>query len=429
MTSILQDFSTQQQLTLYSAIAVILLSSIVFISKGWISNKFFSPTYAQSIKKEIRIQKLFIHPIKSCRGTSVSEAYFDEGGLRYDRSWLIIDAQTKKFQTARELPKMVVISPKMDLANNTLEIRIPLKDENKDDLIVETPLDPSKSELSKMEIIKGIIIWGEEADGYAVSKEADDALSLFFERPVQLVRKGPSLRNAGPDDPRKEKSVMHFQDFYPILIASKASIQHVRDTLIASIYPNLQSSTKYNQDLPANHAGVVKAFKVSDKISKERWTPQALESFPIERFRPNILVESFNDDHGRDINKALVPWEEDAWTHIEVFDGRTSAASGKDAGGIGFGSSIIGKGTSIDCVARCGRCLVPNVDPQQGIRDNFIPFSVMAKFRQVQPEYAKKGKPCFGVLASPAQPSGLIKVGDIVRVTSVMDPKKRKLGK
>ncbi|PWN36122.1 uncharacterized protein FA14DRAFT_164653 [Meira miltonrushii] len=415
-----------QQLAIYSAIAAVFISSILLFSKQWLSN-LFSPRYAQSIKKEIRIQKLFIHPIKSCRGTSVPEAYFDEGGLRYDRSWLIIDGQTKKFQTARELPKMVVISPRMDLANNSLEITIPLPE--KGDVLVKTPLDPSKEQLSEMEIVKGIIIWGEEADGYAVSKEADEALSQFFERPVQLVRKGPGLRNAGPDDPRKEKSVMHFQDFYPILIASKASIQHVRDTLVASIYPNLRSSTKYDQALPANHAGVVQAFKVSDKISKDRWTPEALESFPIERFRPNIVVESFNDDHGRDLNKALVPWEEDAWTHIEVFDGRTSAASGKEAGGIGFGSSINGKGTSIDCVARCGRCLVPNVDPQQGVRDSYVPYTILQRFRQVQPEYAKKGKPCFGVLASPAQPSGLLKVGDIVRVTSVMDPQKRKLGK
>lgn len=425
MASILEN-SSMQQLALYSAIIAVVFSTIILFSKQWLFN-FFSPTYAQSIKKELRIQKLFIHPIKSCRGTSVTEAYFDEGGLRFDRSWLIIDAETKRFQTARELPKMVVISPKMDLANNTLEITIPI--ENKGDITVKTPLNPSKAELSEMEIIKKIIIWGVEVDGYAVSKEADEALSLFFERPVQLVRKGPGLRNAGPDDPRKEKSVMHFQDFYPILIASKASIQHVRDTLVASIYPNLISSTKYNQQLPENHAGIIKSFKVSDKISKDYWTPQALESFPIERFRPNIVVESFNDDHGKNINKALVPWEEDAWTHIEVFDGRTSAASGKEAGGIGFGSSINGKGTSIDCVARCGRCMVPNVDPKQGIRDNFVPYTILQRFRQVQPEYAKKGKPCFGVHASPAQPEGLLKVGDIVRVTSVMDPQKRKLGK
>lgn len=431
MNSLFADLSTQQ-IAVYVAIVATLFTSLILTFRSSLFHFFFfffSPTYNQSIKKEIRIQKLFIHPIKSCRGTSVPEAYFDDGGLRFDRSWLIIDRQTKKFQTARELPKMVIIDPRMDLANNILEITIPLKERGKDDKIVKTPLQPSETELAKMEIVKGIIIWGEEVDGYAVSEEADQALSLFFDKSVQLVRKGPSIRNAGPDDPRKEKSMMHFQDFYPFLLASKASIQHVRDTLVASIYPNLSSSLKYNQSLPKNHASVIQSFKVSDKISKERWTPKALENFPIERFRPNIVVESFNDDRGHDLKKALIPWEEDAWTHVEIFDGRTSAASGKEAGGIGFGSNMYGKGTSIDCVARCGRCLVPNVDPEEGIRDSHVPYSILQRWRQVQPEYAKKGKPCFGILASPAQPSGLLKVGDIVRVTSVMNPQKRKLGK
>lgn len=148
----------------------------------------------------------------------------------------------------------------------------------------------------------------------------------------------------------------------------------------------------------------------------------------MERFRPNVVVESFNDDHGRDPSKALVPWEEDAWTHLEIFDGRSDAA-GEPVGGIGFGRDALGKGTPIDCVARCGRCMVPNVDPEQGTRDNYIPYTVMQRFRQVQPEYARVGKPCFGILSCPVQPTGTLRVGDIVRVTSVMDPSKRKLGK
>lgn len=100
-----------------------------------------------------------MHPIKSCRGSSVPEAYFDDGGLRYDRSWLIIDAQSRKFQTARDLPRMVTIAPQMDLTNNVLTINIPLREKGKGDVVVKTPLDPSVEELASMEVVDDILIW------------------------------------------------------------------------------------------------------------------------------------------------------------------------------------------------------------------------------------------------------------------------------
>lgn len=118
-----------------------------------------SPSHAKSITKEIRIQELYVHPIKSCRGTSVQEAHFDDGGLRYDRTWLIIDANTRKFQTARDLPQMVTIVPKMDLPNNKLSIEIPMHEKGKGTFTVTTPLDPSEEELQDMEIVQDITIW------------------------------------------------------------------------------------------------------------------------------------------------------------------------------------------------------------------------------------------------------------------------------
>jgi hypothetical protein len=404
----------------YTAVGVCILS----VLSALLSSRKGLPAYAAAIRKDIRIQKLFIHPIKSCRGSSVSEANFDEGGLQYDRTWLIIDAISKRFQTARELPRMVTIRPHMDLVNKVLDIHIPLNEQGKGTVTVRTPLDPSEAELDDMEIVSDITIWGENADGYAVSKEADDALSTFFGKPVRLVRKGPGLRNAGPDDPRGLKSAMHFQDFYPILIASSASIQHVRNVLVASVYPSMVSPSK--SGLSANDPSLVKSYRVSDKVSLDRWTPEELESLPIERFRPNIVVESFNDDDGRNTRKALTPWEEDSWTHIEVFDGQSYIDSEHKTE---YGRRLVGQGTPLDCVARCGRCMVPNVDPDDGVRDNFIPYTVMQRFRQVQPEYAKAGKPCFGVLASPSRASGTLRVGDIVRVTHVTDPAKRVMRK
>jgi uncharacterized protein YcbX len=240
---------------------------------------------------------------------------------------------------------------------------------------------------------------------------------------------------------------MHFQDFYPILLASTASLQHVRDTLLASVYPNMSDkdgnmpakeaegkenapisappgswtdSAEHKEDEDDEKVPVV-SYKVPSSLRRDYWTPEQLESFEIRRFRPNILVESYNeqDDH----SKALIPWEEDAWTHIEVFDGKKEASG--ELKDIEWGSKAVSKGTGIDCVARCARCMVPSIDPESGYRDPHLPYLVLQKFRVVQPEFKKLAKPCFGVLSSPSQPSGTLRVGDIVRVTSTTDPNKR----
>jgi uncharacterized protein YcbX len=244
---------------------------------------------------------------------------------------------------------------------------------------------------------------------------------------------------------------MHFQDFYPILLASTASLQHVRDTLMASVYPSMtdkegnppvrEDDTKSKAETSAPPGGwdqqgengqqndeektPVISYKVPNSLRRDYWTPEQLESFEIRRFRPNILVESYNEKG--DQEKALLPWEEDAWTHIEVFDGKKEASG--ELASIEYGSQAVSKGTGIDVVARCARCMVPSIDPESGYRDPHLPYLVLQRFRVVQPEFKQLAKPCFGMLSSPSQQSGTLRIGDIVRVTSTTDPSKRTMRK
>lgn len=123
------------------------------------------------------LQSLYLHPIKSCRGSSVPEAKVTQNGLLYDRTWLIIDQQKNRFCTARELPRMVLITPHVDLERGILRIDVPLTEKGKGIVTVETPLEPRPDQLAQMELVEDVTIWIHKVDGYAVSKEADDALS------------------------------------------------------------------------------------------------------------------------------------------------------------------------------------------------------------------------------------------------------------
>lgn len=112
---------------------------------------------------------------------------------------------------------MVLIEPKIDETTGTLNISIPVKEKGEAPLVISTPLNPTPAELADYELVTNITIWESkvhllpncflslfltriyiQVDGYAVSKEADVALSLYFGKPVRLVRKGPLRRESGP---------------------------------------------------------------------------------------------------------------------------------------------------------------------------------------------------------------------------------------
>ncbi|KAK0526537.1 hypothetical protein OC835_005257 [Tilletia horrida] len=380
------------------------------------------PTFdhTKSVEKDVVIESLFVHPIKSCRGVSIQEWEYTAHGLRYDRCFLIIDPATSKFCTARDLPKMVTITPTIDLADNRLDIAIPLHDKGKGLVTISTELDPSPEILKTKPLIEGVKLWADQVDGYAVSPEADEALSLFFDKPVRLIRKGPSRRPSGPDQPigpHEGDWSTNYQDFYQVLLASRASLQEVRSNLFASLYPGIDPPKvpQATEDGGAEPS----TFPLPESVEREYWTPEQAERLEMERFRPNICVASAPG--AAESGRALVPFEEDGWTAVEIID-----PSEKD---VPFGAGAQSKGRGLYCVARCARCQVPSIDIETGKRDAHLPYKLLQRWRVVDEGSARLGKPCFGMLSAFREKEGTLRVGDIVRVTKTIDPAARKISK
>jgi len=210
------------------------------------------------------------------------------------------------------------------------------------------------------EKLDDIKLWGNNAiDGFVCqssdSKEwnlPSKVMTRFFGKDVLLVCKGPRPRPCPPttDFPNLKASTM-YQDGYPILVASEESL--------AAVQQRIKGQT--------GQQGVA-----------ERWKEDELV---MERFRPNIVF-----------NGTGMAWAEDLWELIRI-GGNTS---------------------SICLVSKCTRCLLPNVDPETGIRDQAVPFKVLMKFRTgVDP--VQKNKACFGCNGVPSG-VGTVSVGDSVTV-------------
>ncbi|CEL56074.1 hypothetical protein RSOLAG1IB_07527 [Rhizoctonia solani AG-1 IB] len=297
---------------------------------------------------DMKVTKLLVHPIKSCRGISVSESKITSEGLQYDRQYMIVDAKTHKFITARQIPKMVLAETVIEGGQiPLLSVSFPQESGIQS---FKTCLEPSPETLANWELISDVEVWASTGlDAYVVESHPLDStnspsklFSSYLGRDVLLVLKGPKPRPAVP----------------------------------TSTHPDLDDKVRLSA------AGEDK-WKVGGITS--HWQTNELV---IERFRPNIIVSG-----------SPAPFDEDYWGDVRI---------GKEGS----------EGAVISLVARCARCLLPNIDTTTGIRDNAVPFKVISKFRQVEPE--KGTSACFGMNAI-TQSSGLLKVGDSVRVLNVLE--------
>ncbi|KAI9067205.1 hypothetical protein FKP32DRAFT_1588842 [Trametes sanguinea] len=331
---------------------------------------------------DVRVSKILVHPIKSCRGSSLQEARYTPEGLENDRKWCIIEADTHTIITAREVSKMVLISPRIEVDPSSpyggrLVVSFP-EDSGCETFAV--PLSPTQEMLADWPIIEDCTMFRTDlVDGYVVSCTIDspeptprtpsEILSDYFGRAVHLVMKGPRARACPPTHAFPDlKETAKFQDGYPFLVASEESLGEVRRVV---------SAFAQDESPEARIGG----------IDRDRWKDGGVE---IERFRPNIVFKG-----------SGVPFAEDMWRRIRIHPADATEATSDDS-------------RTFTLVSKCTRCLLPNVDTTSGTRDAAVPYKVLLKFRRNK-DPARMSKPCFGCNAVVGG-VGIVRVGDRVEV-------------
>ncbi|KAG5643498.1 hypothetical protein DXG03_000739 [Asterophora parasitica] len=303
----------------------------------------------------VKVSKILIHPIK------------------HDRKWCIIDAAANKVVTARDTPRMVLIAPHIELDLNSphggaLVITFPT-DAPDGCTEFRVPLNPSPSTLAEWDIIERIGLHASSVDGYIVQRlpeasfqssnpelTASEILSVYFGKPVHLMYKGPRARPVRTTHAFPDlKATSVFQDMFPLLVLSEESMEDVEREV---------------------------RERVGQQGVDEHWKEGKVH---IRRFRPNIVFEGGG------------PFAEDNWEVVAI--GRPDAPP-------------------ITLVSKCGRCLLPNVSPDTGIRDAAVPFKMIMKFRTgIDPDAMRT--PCVGSNGVPAA-SGVVSVGDTVFVRKMV---------
>ena len=190
------------------------------------------------------LESIHVYPVKSCAGTAPRQAVLAETGLDLDREWMVVD-DAGRFVTQRELPRMALI--RTALKSNELILRAPGM------LAVHVAVD-------RVEERTTVEVWGDRVPAFDMGALAAQWFSDFLGRPLRLARFDPeSPRRADPRWTGPIEAANAFQDGFPLLVTSAASLAEV------------------NRRLAANGAPAVS----------------------VARFRPNLVLGGL-DAHGED---------------------------------------------------------------------------------------------------------------------------------
>lgn len=162
----------------------------------------------------LTLSGLYIYPIKSAGGVSLTTGQLDDRGLQHDRRWMLVDNQNS-FLTQRKFPGMALIS--VELAPESLVVRGPaMKD-------LEVPFRLKNPETLRVRV------WDDVVEAHSAGDDASSWFSQFLGFPCKLVSMPEgAIRLVNP---KYGQSQMSFADSFPLLLISEASLNDLNSRL------------------------------------------------------------------------------------------------------------------------------------------------------------------------------------------------------
>ncbi|MEP7247128.1 MAG: MOSC N-terminal beta barrel domain-containing protein [Gammaproteobacteria bacterium] len=231
------------------------------------------------------VRELRIYPVKSARAIPKSQVRLGVTGLEWDRHWMAANPQGV-FMSQRTQPRLALVEP--EIGANELILRAP------DMAALHVPLEPQGAP-------RGAQVWKDSISALDQGNAAAEWLSKVLDQEARLLRIDPVLdRHASAEFAGPTLAPVTFADGFPILVVNLASLTHLNSRM-----------------------------------------PQPV---PLERFRPNIVLE------------GLEPFDEDRISTLQI-------------GNI-----------TLRLVKPCTRCIITSTDQRTGeLSTN--PLPVLRQFR------------------------------------------------
>ncbi len=232
---------------------------------------------------EVLLTALMRHPLKSGRSQPLREARLGPRGLLGDREWMLVRPDGR-FLTQRELPRMALLAAQPE--GDALGLSAPGLE----------PLRAEAGDACEVQVWKDRVLARDAGDSVAA------ALSAWLGAACRLVRFDPARpRLSSPEWTAGLQAENAFSDGFPLLLVNQASL---------------------------------------DDLGR-----RAGRAWPVERFRPNLVVE------------GLAAWQEDRLVALRRGD------------------------IELRIAKPCARCRITTVDPATGAFDGEEPLRTLRAFR------------------------------------------------
>nr|WP_202558943.1 MOSC N-terminal beta barrel domain-containing protein [Streptomyces sp. SID5789] len=276
---------------------------------------------------------MICYPVKGCAGTSVNDAFLTPAGLAHDRSFMVI-GEDGIFRTQRRQPRLALIRPAISTDGSWLTL---------DSAEGAGRFGTLRLDVTTSAPRRDVDLFGNPFQGIDQGDEAATWLSEFLGTPSRLVRVPPE-----------------------------------HDRIADGLTPG---PTGY-----ADSSAVHLLSRASLALLNRRMAERGAPMLPMNRFRPNIVVDS-HDGHDHDSgDRSASPHAEDRARRITIGDAE-----------LGFAKLAV-------------RCAVTLVEQEAGARRGPEPLRTLASYRR-----AAGGGVVFGAKFSVITP-GKLSVGDEVVV-------------
>ncbi|WP_210463931.1 MOSC domain-containing protein [Rufibacter roseolus] len=164
------------------------------------------------------LSEIYIYPIKSLSGISLTSAQVEERGLQYDRRWMLID-DSGIFLTQRKYAEMALLQ----VALTPEGLQVTHKTRDLTPLLVPYETNSTRSTL--------VTVWDDICFAFIVSPEANAWFSEALGISCRLVYMPEnSIRLIDPNYAKHNEKVS-FSDGYPFLIIGQESLNDLNSRL------------------------------------------------------------------------------------------------------------------------------------------------------------------------------------------------------
>ncbi|EMC97335.1 hypothetical protein BAUCODRAFT_448661 [Baudoinia panamericana UAMH 10762] len=315
----------------------------------------------------MKIQRIFIYPVKSLRPVEVTQTEITNEGLRFDRQYVLVKPPTDSQPLAEHITikwrfDLGLFHTAIDRSWSKLTITHAQARENR---TFTVPLSPSPLALINAPVHE-VSIFGTKAPGIDMGDAVANYFSYHLNMPTRLLY-------IGGKGQREIPGLAYAPKHYRALSISVNDTLQPQRIRFADAAPLLITST------------------ASENDARARLPRTAQDEDVIVRFRPNIHV---------DVGNEAGPYDEDSWGML-IIHSQTDPD----------------QEVSVRCLFRTVRCLSLNADLTKGgmIATNRQLYGLLAKDRRTNEQFPHK--PVFGQYACAGPSGAILRVGDEVEVT------------